>query len=420
MAKPAFIGIENLTHIADQYSSQIIMGASYFRPEEMERLGFNVISGLQFKNTKTVMARKGGTTRRKVVGETVANKIGYLEERVLTAKLTWNRYYDNRDNYVETPYPVEGSAEFSYPLSEAAFLAITANYGEDLYANLFFGDLDNEEVKGKEALSLYDGVHTYLRHDIEAGNISKALGNLVHCDALDAPTDSHDYAAWTAFEAWWAGLSPALKSAKEVLVYCSSETGVTLANAYANKWHGNHGVVYTGTGNFTVPEHQNVEFAPSDIFGRGDKLYASVPLNFEYGVNSLDSRSKIVVREGSDKDTEDIMFQVQSIQGVRVVNVHASQFAMSDGTVQEVTVMGDYTKDTFTVGVSDTAAGSVTVNGAEPDNTVEYPEGTTLTLAATANSGYVFKGWSNGKTDAEITVVTKGQPEAIMAVFKKE
>ena len=90
---------------------------------------------------------------------------------------------------------------------------------------------------------------------------------------------------------------------------------------------------------------------------------------------------------------------------------------MSNGTLTHRSLSGDYTKDTFTVLSSDTTLGTVTVNGAAADNTKNYPAGTSLALKATATGG-VFDRWSNGATATEITVVTKGQPEAIVAIFK--
>ena len=203
---PTFIGLTNLQHIADKFEPNVMQGPAYFAPEVMERLRINVITGVQFKNTKVVLARKGGTTRRKVVGKEVENKIGYLMERPLVAKLTMNRYKDNRDNYIETPFPITDASAtaYSYPLSEAAFEAVMKNYSDDLLANMFFGDMTNENVEGMEYLSLYDGYHTLINADIAAGLISEANGNLLSCEAIDVPTDVDDFAAWTAFYGWYS------------------------------------------------------------------------------------------------------------------------------------------------------------------------------------------------------------------------
>lgn len=417
-----FIGKAALQHIADNYSSQILMGAAHFRPEELDRMGFKVTTGIQFKDTITVMNRKGGTTRRKVVGQTVANTIGWLEERPLVARLTWNRYWSNQDEFIEKPIPVPGSAEFSYPLSELAFKAIMANYGEDIFACLFWGDETydkDDEQFGR--LSLFDGIITYANKDIMNGRISTAIGNLKHIDAFVAPDDSHDFAAWTIFENFWTSeVHPALKTAPAVKCLCSAETGVILANAYANKWHGNTGVQWLDNGNFKVPEYKNLEFVPSSFFGKGDKLMIYVDQNLEYGVNSLDSRNKILVQtDFSDKDALDVAFQVQSVQGVRIINPNPSHFCMTDGTLQEgIVFQGDYQKDYYAVSAYPAAGGTVTVNGTTPDNVKEYAANTTLALVATAKTGYVFDKWSDGNTSASRNVVTTGQPGALTAFFK--
>lgn len=424
MATAKFIGIHALTHIADQFAPQIIMGASYFRPEEMDRLHINVISGVQFKNTSVVMARKGGTTRRKVVGKKVDNPIGFLKERVLTAKLTMNRFLDNQDRYVETPYQVEGSSDYSYPMSEAAFKSVTATYGEDLFANLFHGSLAYDEDGPKGALSLFDGFLTCINHDVEDGLISEELKNIAACDAITAPTSSTDTSAWDAFCAWQQKWHGSLKNQPKVIVYCSNNTGVALARAYANVWHGNQGVTYIEmngkkTYNFTVAEYPNIEFVPSDVYGEGDKLIATIPGNFEYGVNSEDSRSKISVKLGSDTDNLDIAFQVESIQGARLLNPFASAFCMSNGSLTEKVVLGDFTRATYTVTANDKTLGDVQVNGAAPDATKNYVANETLMLKAVPKGSNKFVKWSNGKTDPQITVVTTGFPEAIVAMFSK-
>ncbi len=62
--------------------------------------------------------------------------------------------------------------------------------------------------------------------------------------------------------------------------------------------------------------------------------------------------------------------------------------------------------------------GSVTVSPAPTNG--EYARGTTLTLTATANTGYKFVKWT-GATDATTataSVVTNGTPQAAVAIFE--
>lgn len=50
---PQFIGKDALTHVAETVGKQIIMGPAYNDPELLDRLGIQVISGVQFKKLTT-------------------------------------------------------------------------------------------------------------------------------------------------------------------------------------------------------------------------------------------------------------------------------------------------------------------------------------------------------------------------------
>jgi len=420
-ADAKFIGIEALQEIATQYAPEIAMGGAYFRPDVFDRMRIKVISGLQFRSIKHVMNRKGHTTERKVVGKKVNNMVGYLEEREMVCHLAWNHYTDNKDNYIEKAIvAVDGSATFSYPLSEVAFNAAVADYGEDLFDCLWHGDdsIADDSTQPNHYLRLYTGFIPYLNEDIALSRISKERGNLVSIGTIDAPADVTDIDAWKEFKKFRNSWSQNLKSAPLVLVYCSDETGAAIFDAYANSKGNNREMTILDNGNYKVPEWRNVELCPESSFGIGEKLIATTPDNFEYGVNSLDSRTKVSVREGSDTDHDDISFQVQSIQGTRVVNVNPSHFCMTDAPLAPIAGAGDYTADTYSVVSSDATLGTVTVNGAAPDNTKGYAPNTTLTLKATATAAGEFVRWSNGQVADEITVVTKGQPDGVVAIFK--
>ena len=415
MAKEQFIGTAALQTIANQIFPQVIMGPAYSSPALLEQLGINVITGVQFKNTKYVLNRKGGTTRRKVVGGTMNNTVGYLEERPLEAYLAWNKYMDNQDRYIETPiYKPGNAAAFRYPLSEVAMQATLMNYTEDLTQCLFFGDVDSTNP----AMALYNGFHTLLAKDILSGRISVANKNLVKIGALDEPTTTNDFAAWTEVENFRKGWSTALKR-NNVIVLCSSDAAIAIATAYSNKHGNNLEVDYLDNGNFKVKEWPKVTFAPSDDFGKGDRLIATLPGNLEYGVDSNSNQNHVIIKEGSDNDLLDLQIQVQSVQGCRVVNVNPNAFCMTDAAIEGEYWSGDYQKDTFAVAVNIEGAGTVTVNGTTPDNTKDYAANTTITLAATAAEGYEFVKWSDNNTSATRTVVTTGQPGALVAIFKK-
>lgn len=415
-----FIGISALSEIAKKYEKEIAMGAVYFRPDVFERMKIKVISGLQFKSIKHVMNRKGHTTVRKVVGTPVNSTIGYIEEREMVCHLTWNHFTDNKDNYIEKAIvDVDGSADFSYPLSELAMQAALANYGEDLFDCLWHGDDTIAANANNAYLRLYTGFVTYLAEDIAMGRISTTNGNLVSATAISRPTATSDISAWNAFLSFRDAWTQNLKNAPEVLVYCNDVTGAAIAAGYFNANGTHQKVDYVGNGNFKVQEFSNITFCPESSMGTGYKLIATVPYNFEYGVNTLDSRTKISVREGSDVDHDDISYQVQSVQGTRVLQVGANKFCMTDATLTATPGAGDYTKNTFDFMSNNTTYGTVaaTTSAGSVTTGSEVAAGTVVTLTASAESGGQFLRWSNGQTADTITVAAPNQPFAIVAIF---
>lgn len=72
-----FIGKDALQHVAEQVSKEILMGIGYTDPAETDRLGIDIISGMQFKRTFHILLRKGGTTRRKDVHSVVNSQAGF-------------------------------------------------------------------------------------------------------------------------------------------------------------------------------------------------------------------------------------------------------------------------------------------------------------------------------------------------------
>lgn len=421
MAK--FIGTAALESIANKLAPQIIMGAARFRPDVFTRMKINIETGVQYQSTKTLMLRKGHTTQRKRVGDEVNNTAGIMVERKCVTSLAWNHFKDNRDNYRELAVvDTNDATKFSYPLSEIAMLACIANYGEDIFDCLWHGDssidIDDKE-NPKWYLHIMDGYITYLNKDIAAGYISKDFHNYVEVGVIDKPANTNDVSAYKEFERFREGWHQNLKNAPEVLVYCSEETGDAIAQAYSNA-NGNYRTVkYQDDDTYKFPQWRNITIVPESSFGTGDKMIATVPYNFDYCVDTQDERNGILVHEGSSRDALDIFFQPQSVQGVRVVNISPSSFCMSNGSLAPNDVAGDYTKDVFVVGVNDATLGSVTVNGSEPDNTIGYAANTSLELKATALSGAQFVMWSDGVTSATRTVVTKGQPGGVIAIFKK-
>lgn len=412
--------------MANQVFASVVQGPAFANPEEMKRLGIKTISGVQYKRTMTVFVRKGGTTRRKDMNPTMNGTIGFLKERVLTAKLAWFKGSDNIDHYCETVFGVD--AQGAYPLSTVAVEAVIKTHADDLYNNLWWGDIDND-VPGaseeKKAMGLYDGFITCIKHDIEDGVISEANHNLIHCEAISAPADATDSSAYKNFRDAYMSLDPRLRRQK-VYAYMTPETAINIADGYALQSYGTHKLDVVDGGNYVIPELPKLTIAPVEGMGVGDRIIFSVEGNLIYAVDTESNQTFVEVHLGSDNDLRDIVFQCQSIQGAMVASTLSHSFAVTDGPLQSTDFQsGDYTNSNLVVTLahSDSDTGKidakVKVDGVEYKTPIETTPNQIISLVAEDSTTYKFVSWSNGKTDKTIQLTASGMNMGLTAFFKK-
>ena len=418
----AFIGIDNLTHVKDKLQTNIIMGPAYYSADELKRMAIKVITGVEFKDTATIFNRKGGTARRKVVGQSQNSTLGYMTERTLEAHIVWDHYTANEDDFQEKPVmiTINGSAQPSFPKTEEFIDQIGIAFNDNVFPCVWHGD----ENSDKPEMALFNGLHADLDKDIANGDVSEAAGNLIPCAVLDAPAQEGDSAAWEEFVKWYNKWHPALKR-RETIVYMSTAYGNHIADAYEQKHRSHQAVQFIpdANGNFKVREYPKVTFCPSDDFGDGTRMIATIPGNMELGVNSTADQSFVSIMHGDPTpggDHKTITFQIQGIFGTRILRIEAPFFCTNGGTIEDKYWSGDYQKDSFTVVANNSEYGTVSVSP-EPVNG-EYAKGTTLTITATPKAGYKFVKWAGASnaTTATANVVTKGQPESAVAIFEAE
>lgn len=427
MATPKdFIGISALQEVANQVFASVVQGPAFANPEEMKRLGIKTISGIQYQRTMNVFIRKGGTTRRKDINPTMDGTVGFLKERVLTAKLAWFKGRDNIDRYCEKVFGVD--AQGAYPLSTVAVEAVIKTHADDLYNNLWWGDIDNDVVgasEEKKAMGLYDGFITCIKHDIEDGIISEANHNLIHCEAISAPADATDSSAYKNFREAYMSLDPRLRRQK-VYAYMTPETAINIADGYALQSYGTHKLDVVDGGNYVIPELPKLTIAPVEGMGVGDRIIFSVEGNFIYAVDTESNQTFVDVALGSDNDLRDVVFQCQSIQGAMVMSTLAHSFAITDGSLESTDFQsGDYTNSNLVVTIAHADADTgkidakVKVNGAEYKAPVETTPNQIISLVAEDSATYKFVSWSNGKTDKTIQLTASGMNMGLTAFFKK-
>ena len=393
----------------------------------MKRLGIKIISGIQYQRTINVFIRKGGTTRRKDVNPKMNGEIGFLKERKLTAKLAWFHGTDNSDRYCETNLGTNSHG--AYPLSTVAIEAVLKTYADDLYNNLWWGDID-KDVPGatdlEKSMALYDGFLTGVKHDIEDGLISEANHNLINCEAISAPANATDSSAYKIFREVYMKLDPRMRRQK-VLAYMTPETAIAISDAYALQSYGTHKLNVVDGGNYVIPELPKCTIVPVEGLGVGDRILFSIEGNLVYAVDSEGNDTTIMIGEGSSDDLRDITIQAQSIQGCYIENPFSWAFAITNGALASTEfVSGDYTDSNITITLAKTDAnaegeidGKVKVNGAEYTKPVETTPNAIVALEAVDGTTYVFDHWSNGSKEKKIQFTATGMSMGYTAFFKK-
>lgn len=402
------LSLRDIQHMTDILAPDILESAALLSSTMFNDLYIRVLAGTEFRRSQLVFNRKGGTTRRYEAGKTIESKLGTIEERKLEVSLSWNRYLDNIQNYREKePWSVLGTnGTYNAPNSEFAIRNIGKSFSEDILSNLFFG----KKALGTDSpLGLFDGYSTQIDAEITRGKV-KAITLDPFTDQPEAD-NSENYDIFCGFI---AKLSPKLKRQEKVIVYCSDRVRMLIIDGYLKKYIGLQ-TPNAADKDFRFIGMPNVELVSHPIIGDGDRLIATVPFNFEYGVDTLNDMATVAV-DHDPNDFNVLIYQIQSAQGVRILRVSEDAFAVSNGSAKALEGLnGDYQKDTITI-LADSTKGKVQISPQKES----YTEGESITLTPQAESGFHFVKWSDNVTVNPRTVIFSGFPETYEAVFEAD
>lgn len=414
-----FIGFDAVREVGTQIMPEIALGAYVDHEQFFKKLYVNVISGDEFRNVKYIMLTKGHTSRQWHMGDTIENTAGRLVEREMVTYLAWNRFRVNKDQFRCLPTVI--GDQISYPEAAATIKAAVEEFTNDVFDNIVHGDIENDklpETSGLRHLGLFDGWMTDIARDIAKGDVTP----ITLTNSFDEPTGPTDVRAWLAWKELRAALDPALRNAPKTLYIMTPQNAEAIATAYAN-WKGNHPGFEFGRnelGNYTIPGYPTDEICFDDNLGVGDKVIVTVPGNLEYGVDTRKGNYSFSVEPETSRDNDDFILQPKAAHGTRVFRVDKKHFAITDGSLKPSALAADYYYSNLSLFPSDVTLGKIQVNGADlTDPTKDYEVGTNVTIKAVALDGATFEKWSNGSTDAEITLTVGAQPLALVAIFKK-
>ena len=405
------LNISQVKELTNILSSDIIESPVTDNLERFNNLYIRVIEDTEFERTQFIFRRKGGEARRYKPGTTLKSTLGFMEENKLIAYQSWARYEENLQSFREKhPFSILGSNKtYDAPVSEFAIRNIGKQYAGDVFNNLFFGDIE----KGYEdPYGLYNGYWTLINSMINKGTISTQKNNLVKCDEMD-DVETEDGENYDIFVRWVEKWHPLLRSAQRVVVYMSPEQKRRIIHSYFRKFTGLQ-TQQGGNDTFRLLDMPNIELKADAVIGTGNRMIATVPNNLEFGLDQTDDWNKVNV-DHDQNDFNVLIFQIQSTQGCRILDVSATKFAVSDGSINQIVELnGDYQKSSITAVANDASMGKVTLSPQKD----EYIQGETVQMTPTPEGGYEFSKWSDGSTDNPRNIVFDGTPMMFQAIFE--
>jgi hypothetical protein len=412
MEKTYALSLEQVSLLKNILAPDIIESPVLENAKVFEDLMIKVIPAVEFKRTDMIFRRKAGGARKYDPKNLHKDTVGYIEERPLKVEQAVAFYEENLQKFREKePFSVQGSNQtFEAPVSEFLLRQIGKAYAEDVLNCLFFGDhsLDNSP------LNLYDGYWTQINREINEGKISIKNKNLIQTEAFAKTPDQEVGDIYQQFVDAVESLDDHLRNAEKLVVYLSAATKRLIVQDYMKAFP--NAFTSTTDGGFQFIDMPNIILKSHAILGRGDKMIFTVPENLQFGLDD-ESDWNAVHMTHDQNDQNNLIFQVQSTQGVRVLDTSKKKFAVTTGTSEMIDdLVGDYTNNTISALTNDAELGEVTVSPAKDD----YAAGETVTLTATAKDGAKFQAWSDGATLNPRTYVAQGAPMVFQAVFAKD
>ena len=403
------LSLENVQTLTNILQKDILESSALLNSSLFEQMGIKVLTGIEYQQSVLQFHRKGGTSRQYKAGSKISSTIGALEERKLEVTLDWNRYEDNIQNYREKePFSVLGTnSTYNAPNSEFQIRQIGKSFAEDIMSNLVWG---KKSLGVENPLGLFDGLNVQIDREVQAGK-----ARVIELSPFVDQPEGQAGENWSEFVKFVNGLHPKMRRHEKVLIYCSPETHMRIVDGYLK--------TYTGlqTPNAADPSFRflgmpNIQLIPHVIWGEGDRLIATLPENFEFGVDTLNDWNSVKV-DHAESDFNVIIYQIQSAQGTRIAQTGPEFLAVSSGTNQALDDMsGDYQKAAITVKVTGGNPGSCKVAPQKAD----YAPGEKVTLTVTPGSGKKFLKWSDNVTINPRTIVATGAPEVYEAICDNE
>ncbi len=180
-----------------------------------------------------------------------------------------------------------GEGQAQAPSAKLVLAAVMKSLGHHLEAELFKAERDGT---GDTTHDLFDGWGTIVNNEIDDGNISAALGNLMELEEAITDVNACDIAKQILFS-----LDPHLR-AQQLFLYCSQE----FADQYNESYLSTHAAIpYNTQYNQAYVEGSGnrMTLAPLPCLENTDMFFVSSRDNMLYGYDNMSDVERIVVKD---------------------------------------------------------------------------------------------------------------------------
>lgn len=398
----SLIDINGLNETAVRIRPELMMLPAVYVGNELQKMGVDIITGIQNKLTSYSYIRYGGIMRPYYPGMTVRkDAIGKIEENTLQVYLAAGILEDNIQNYQQFAlgnYNLLGSnLTYKHPFNEIVLYSIMQTWSEDLLDAFMFAKRKSD---GKTKYDVFDGIYTQILAAKTAGRISESRRNLIPTGAITFPVDNADSDAYNKIDAFLRQANPALTRGGAVLnmpsgMYASLQRAIY--NMFSNS------VAYNQYGTIEIPGWKNVVVNPNILMGDGDLMILSKGNLFQLGLDTISDDEQVLVRQ-IDPDANILTFNIQARYGANIRTFDSSMFAINDGSLQPIAYAGNEAgPDEYTAAITAGANGTVKVDPVKD----KYAVGDIIKAQAVPSDGYEFEKWSDNSLDNPRRILVK-------------
>jgi hypothetical protein len=350
------VDVDSLNRAAEQYDPVLRILPFNALADVFPKFGMRLLE-VKGKDTIVVFERKGGLARPYAAGDdpnTVdyGTEIGKAHERSLEPKTSFVALRENIKNFQSEGKLVTGNdvkAEGidnqtkKHPLEKLILETKVKTIAEDILDGVFHAKRDEDD---KTPFGMFDGYNTIIDADIAASLITVNKGNLIVLgeDPFPTPDEEEEEYKFTAINnliKFVRSLNPFLRARALVMVpsvvmfACQDSLGQKLMSK--DMFEFDKFLEYV-RGKAQAP---GLNIVTHECLGTGDRLIATLPNNFDFGMNTL-AASRFVQVRNPFEDPNWVQFWTQWEAGCRITNIHAKEFAVSDGTNEASQMSGDY------------------------------------------------------------------------------